>query len=543
MDKKGISWVNNMYQKLESLCVEVEENIYEDTVKYVEGQVKTVGACVKKFYTDVVEDLLPPASQDPFSRENEKPKVEMTKDSIDVEHKLPSKEPLVDAPVKKHIDNGSPGKLQRKRSDFFNEYVDNLESIQLKHRPYKTTVPNTSDLKDLSEHSEQHDDNSDVIYGDTNEGALLASAITGSNYEEAEERETSIITVKKHIDNRPIVKKDTIKLVRKRASTGSLVDAPVKKHLDSGSFVKKDTIKVKRKVGASKSVVDAPVKKHLDDRSSHTSPSKLHREWSDYLEMNLSQDKQDKYRPSTLMPKTSDSKDLSESHSDQHDENSEVIRDLTNGGSLLAAATTGSNSKEAKESESYESFSNSSVWPTAYIAGPRLPQELNAVVEAAENCSQRSRMPSSKALSVELDVLAAVDTESPKSKNAETIKTANEEISRTVKSDKLFGDDTGFDDSDNEGDVKQSDNLKLVESCVMVNKNDCFILDNQGKQRSYKKKIRDVFSLRKRPKDKAEHEQLAVWYDEENGKELVSTSTAVSRSVTSDSVEAEWELV
>lgn len=38
---------------------------FQDTVKYVENQVQTVGASVKKFYSDVVEDMLPPSSLNP----------------------------------------------------------------------------------------------------------------------------------------------------------------------------------------------------------------------------------------------------------------------------------------------------------------------------------------------------------------------------------------------------------------------------------------------------------------------------------------------
>lgn len=36
----------------------------QDTVKYVENQVQTVGSTVKKFYSDVMQDLLPPSSVD-----------------------------------------------------------------------------------------------------------------------------------------------------------------------------------------------------------------------------------------------------------------------------------------------------------------------------------------------------------------------------------------------------------------------------------------------------------------------------------------------
>ncbi|XP_031393199.1 uncharacterized protein LOC116204954 isoform X1 [Punica granatum] len=65
MDVKGITWAANIYQKFEAMCLEVEEIMYQDTVKYVENQVQTVGTSVKKFYSDVMEDLVPPTSLDP----------------------------------------------------------------------------------------------------------------------------------------------------------------------------------------------------------------------------------------------------------------------------------------------------------------------------------------------------------------------------------------------------------------------------------------------------------------------------------------------
>uniref|UniRef100_A0A7C8ZVA9 Uncharacterized protein n=1 Tax=Opuntia streptacantha TaxID=393608 RepID=A0A7C8ZVA9_OPUST len=64
MDLKGISWIGDMYNRFESMCVEVDEIMYQDTVKYVENQMQTVGESVKRFYSDVMQDLLPPSSLD-----------------------------------------------------------------------------------------------------------------------------------------------------------------------------------------------------------------------------------------------------------------------------------------------------------------------------------------------------------------------------------------------------------------------------------------------------------------------------------------------
>lgn len=54
------NWVGNMYQRFEAVCHEVDEFVHKDTVKYVENHMQTVGESVKKFYSGVVQDILPP---------------------------------------------------------------------------------------------------------------------------------------------------------------------------------------------------------------------------------------------------------------------------------------------------------------------------------------------------------------------------------------------------------------------------------------------------------------------------------------------------
>ncbi|XP_016648541.1 PREDICTED: uncharacterized protein LOC103326075 isoform X2 [Prunus mume] len=57
---KGMNWVGNIYQKFEAICQEVDDIVNQDTIKYVENQVQTVGKSVKKLCSDVVQDLIPP---------------------------------------------------------------------------------------------------------------------------------------------------------------------------------------------------------------------------------------------------------------------------------------------------------------------------------------------------------------------------------------------------------------------------------------------------------------------------------------------------
>ncbi|XP_022857180.1 uncharacterized protein LOC111378242 [Olea europaea var. sylvestris] len=59
MEFKGITWAGNIYQKFEAMCLEVEDVMVQDTVKYMENQVQKAGVSVKKFYSEVLQDLIP----------------------------------------------------------------------------------------------------------------------------------------------------------------------------------------------------------------------------------------------------------------------------------------------------------------------------------------------------------------------------------------------------------------------------------------------------------------------------------------------------
>ncbi|KAG4177211.1 hypothetical protein ERO13_A11G287000v2 [Gossypium hirsutum] len=57
---KGIGWLGDVYQTFETLCHEVDNIVNQDTVKYVENQAQSVGKSMKRFYSDVIHDILPP---------------------------------------------------------------------------------------------------------------------------------------------------------------------------------------------------------------------------------------------------------------------------------------------------------------------------------------------------------------------------------------------------------------------------------------------------------------------------------------------------
>ncbi|XVF18717.1 hypothetical protein REPUB_Repub11eG0046900 [Reevesia pubescens] len=110
---KGIGWVGGIYQKFETLCHEVDNIVNQDIVKYVENQAQSVGKSMKRFYSDVIHDILPPlkhegqrvvlkrsATIDPHV----KSKAAIEEDHIDTVGKLSQVEPVAVAPIGKHLD-------------------------------------------------------------------------------------------------------------------------------------------------------------------------------------------------------------------------------------------------------------------------------------------------------------------------------------------------------------------------------------------------------------------------------------------------------
>ncbi|PON45692.1 hypothetical protein PanWU01x14_256840 [Parasponia andersonii] len=65
---RGMNWAGNIYHKFEGIIPEVNDITIQDTFKYVENHVHTVGGSFKKFCSGVVQDFLP-LSADPVKCE------------------------------------------------------------------------------------------------------------------------------------------------------------------------------------------------------------------------------------------------------------------------------------------------------------------------------------------------------------------------------------------------------------------------------------------------------------------------------------------
>ncbi|KAE8689449.1 Detected protein of unknown function [Hibiscus syriacus] len=62
---KGIAWVGNIYQKFEAMCLEMDDMVCQETFQYVEDQLQTVGANVKQFCTELMQEVLPSSPTNP----------------------------------------------------------------------------------------------------------------------------------------------------------------------------------------------------------------------------------------------------------------------------------------------------------------------------------------------------------------------------------------------------------------------------------------------------------------------------------------------
>ncbi|XP_022717209.1 uncharacterized protein LOC111275880 [Durio zibethinus] len=112
----SIGWVGGIYQKFETLCHEVDNIVNQDTVKYVENQAQSVGKSVKRFYSDVIHEILPPLKHEGLGVALKrsatidtyvKPKAAIEEDHIDTVGKLSHVEPVAVDPIEKQLDHAS----------------------------------------------------------------------------------------------------------------------------------------------------------------------------------------------------------------------------------------------------------------------------------------------------------------------------------------------------------------------------------------------------------------------------------------------------
>nr|XP_017217834.1 PREDICTED: uncharacterized protein LOC108195386 [Daucus carota subsp. sativus] len=104
------------------------------------------------------------------------------------------------------------------------------------------------------------------------------------------------------------------------------------------------------------------------------------------------------------------------------------------------------------------------------------------------------------------------------------------------------------------GETTDEDEIKLEEGCVIVNeKNISFSSYKDGKPWSYKKKIREALSLKKKSSRKQEYKQLVAQYETANTSSSPARVDTVPHTVfpqssmaelqTGEFCESDWELL
>lgn len=467
-DLKGISWVGNIYQKFEAMCLEVEEIMYQDTVKYVENQVQTVGSSVKKFYSDVMQDLLPPSSMDTAKGADSDLPLELY---ADVGFYMKPKVGMEG----KHVKADDIEKLTEDPKMTFGANAEHPPSFQ--------ALSHVDNLFPLSQ-------------GDSAGGA-------SRRYGKRFLSNKSNLSTKK-ISERKIG--DSAGGASKQYGEQCLSK---KSNLDANKNSERENMSPNEKSG-----IIAPLEKELPRASSFYEPSNEN-------------DKASLDQRATIT--TSGSVDVT-----GHgiiDESKNAIENATE--QMHDIPADGSSSDMVKL---IESGMNKEMDMRPSSCGCSLAEENatdvctdDEVVSLVESCAngevQRSK------ISCEEDFVSNsgwLDDRIPDVNEVDTSIEHQLEI------------------------IQEVDKAKLDESCIIVDGDEFhFVPHSEGKSKSYKK-IRDVFSPRRRSMRKHEYEQLAIWPDSDsnpNQEDHVKNSMPslsmkdAKRFPTPDFCESEWELL
>ncbi|XP_012079053.1 uncharacterized protein LOC105639575 isoform X3 [Jatropha curcas] len=499
MDLKGISWVGNIYQKFEAMCLEVEEIMYQDTVKYVENQVQTVGSGVKKLYSDVMQDLLPPSSEDATKGAVSDLPLELYADvGFYVKPKVGMKE--------KHVEVDDMEKLT--------EDAKMATAYNFGHPPPFQRLSRTDNLFPLSER-------------DSAGGA-------SKQYDKGSLSDKSNLSIKKisKRKNVPLNEKigAIIPLEKDLTKPSSFREASYENHLGYSAG------------GASKRYGEGYLSSNLginrnseresmspDEKSRLSTPlDKDLTRISSFFELSNENQKAPLYQSTKIT--TSESvevreHDIIEEESKSGIENAnELMPDIPARGSTSDMVNV-IESGMRKEMDMRPSSCGSSL-AEANATDVCSNHRVVPLVEACANGEvQRSKIASEEDFDSNSGLL------DDQSKDVNEVETSLE----------------------NELEIIQNvDKIKLEESCIMVNGDEFnFVPRVEGKSKSYK--IQDVFSPRKRSMRKHEYEQLAIWPGNDsnsNQKDFAKISipsltindTKKSLS-TPDFCESEWELL
>ncbi|XP_057984344.1 uncharacterized protein LOC110653770 isoform X2 [Hevea brasiliensis] len=476
MDLKGISWVGNVYQKFEAMCLEVEEIMYQDTVKYVENQVQTVGSTVKKFYSDVMQDLLPPST------------VDAAKDGVS------------DLPLELYADVGiyMKPKVAMKEDHV---KIDNIEKL-------------TEDPKMIIDNNAAHSPTFHRL---------------------------------SHVDNLfPLSQWDSPGVAPGQYGKGSLSN---KSYMGTKKRCKRENMSLYEKSGAI-----SPLDKDLIRASSFCEPS--NENLGDCAEEAAKRYVEGCLSNKSYLGANKSSKREYVPPSEKSGGITPLDKDLTGGSSVHKF----SNENHKASSDQKDKITNlGSVEVTGHDS---IEESKNKIENASE------QMPDIKTDGSSFDMVNLIESGMSKEMDMRPYSQcrALQEATDVCMNDELVS----LEESCENGRVQRSeiaceedfvsnsemqiiqqvDKAKLEESCIMVNRDELHFTQNGGKSKSYKKKIQDVFSSRKKLTRK--NEQLAIWPGGDsypNQEESIKNSMSgldindARRSPTPDFCESEWEII
>ncbi|VFQ88000.1 unnamed protein product [Cuscuta campestris] len=128
-----VSWIENILYKCEVVYLEVKE----DTRKFVQSQVETVGASVKKFYEEVMQDLI----LEPLSEESAS-SIRDNRESVSIAQDI---EPDIPETSNRTCKDMSDSTCDTTLSDELAEHKQQLSDC-----PNETTLENSDNLPDIS---------------------------------------------------------------------------------------------------------------------------------------------------------------------------------------------------------------------------------------------------------------------------------------------------------------------------------------------------------------------------------------------------------
>ncbi|KAB2615973.1 hypothetical protein D8674_022561 [Pyrus ussuriensis x Pyrus communis] len=547
---KSMNWVGNIYQKFETIRQEVDGIVNQDSIKYVENQVQTVGKSVKKF-SSTVQDLLPMVRQ---------------KSAISVKSRENVKENSLDVTA-----NQSPGEPNVK-----NPVRNQLSLVSTENDLADQPNPPTMNTLEVSELSVGKID--EVLANEKSLVAIEKQSPTEPNVMTPVKNQPSLVSSKYHLADQPSSPTliDTVEVPESDLSVGKVDEVLTSEGLVDATENKSPTNLNAMDRGTNQlSVVSS--KYHLPDQpSSPTSMDTLKVSESDLSVGNIedsfdSTEKQSPMEPNVMDHVTEQLSLVGRKYYLADQSSSPAAVDTLE---VLESELSVENTDEVWTNENSLDATENQTPTYPSVIDPYQPGLIFSKYNLAGQLSSPASLNTLEVLESDLSV-PEFDDISPESVAEGTPRTAEfmpltvpsrkkqVQICDSVQYDALkpsldigSSDESSSDFSRSsmetidlhdkvkleERSVDFRDKVQLEESCVIVDDSVLHTVSSRArKQRSYKKRIQDAFTSKKRLAK--EYEQLAIWFGDSHIETSQQTLSNVKSSETDDACDSEWELL